>query len=66
MKYDKVEVTAIIRDQCASLRRQHPIARVIALNDLLDKIDAAATAIDTAGLAEQYDELIGQAATKWA
>lgn len=36
------------------------------LDALLDKIDAAASALEAAGLAEQYDELIGQAATKWA
>lgn len=36
------------------------------LDALLDKIDAAAAALEAAGLAEQYDELIGKAATKWA
>lgn|GEM_PF-6376139 len=36
------------------------------LDALLDKIDAAASALEAAGLAEQYDELIGKAAAKWA
>lgn len=36
------------------------------LDALLDKIDAAASALEAAGLAEQYDDLIGKAATKWA
>ena len=36
------------------------------LNALLDKIDAAASALEAAGVADQYDNLIGKAAVKWA
>jgi hypothetical protein len=36
------------------------------LMTLLDTIDAAATALIDAGLGEQYDDLIGKAAEKWA
>jgi hypothetical protein len=36
------------------------------LSALLDKIDQAAQALIDAGLAEQYDELIGKAAEHWA
>lgn len=36
------------------------------LNKLLDMIDEAANAIINAGLGEQYDQLVGQAAEKWA
>ncbi|MGZ8220079.1 MAG: defense against restriction DarA-related protein [Methylobacter sp.] len=36
------------------------------LMTMLDTIDAAATALIDAGLGEQYDDLIGKAAEKWA
>jgi hypothetical protein len=36
------------------------------LTELLDKIDKAAQALIDAGLAEQYDDLIGKAAEHWA
>lgn len=36
------------------------------LTELLGKIEAAATALSDAGLADQYDQLIGAAAEKWA
>jgi hypothetical protein len=36
------------------------------VNELIDMIDAAATALMDAGLGEQYDDLIGAAAEKAA